>query len=280
MDWALMEKRIRPRKICHMLLTIWELHSPEGTQPIKHEANRNGKVAFPYTPSEGFCANPDKICVCNPRAMCHGTRGCLCPRTLRAELNQGETSPQHRQLFCGNNKTKGSAGTGCPLNWRSGGCCFQQSTCVFISVSFACVCLSFLISRRPDPDYTYTRVLLNWSRRWPILLTLQTIYQHLSFSPETEDTYQAHQRVKGGSAAGVVRRGDNNSSSLSLPAPLWDGMGWGWAWPGKSCWFASSHRLPSSPASVQSQCRSHDITRHKCTQIAQEPSAAQEPPWV
>lgn len=156
MCWALTEKKNQTQKNLS--------HAPEHLifTPIKHEANRNGKVAFPYAPSEGFCAIPDKLCVCNPRAgMCHGTRGCLCPRTVRAELNQGETSPQHRQLFCGNNKTKGSAGTGCPLNWRSGGCCFQQSTCVFISASFACVCLSFLISRRPGPDYIHRRVLLN-----------------------------------------------------------------------------------------------------------------------
>lgn len=139
-----------------------ELHSQKGSQPNKHKAKRNGKVAFPYTPNEGFCAIPDKLCACNPRAsVCHGTRGCLCPRTIHAKLNQGETSPQQRQLFCGNNKTKGSARTGYPLNWRSGGCCFQQSTFVFISVSFACVCFSFLISRRPDPDYIHTRVLLN-----------------------------------------------------------------------------------------------------------------------
>lgn len=185
------------------------------------------KWLFLTLPVKGFVPSLTSCVVCNPRAsVCHGTGGCLCPRTIRAQLNQGETSPQHRQLFCGNNKTKGSAGTGCPLNWRSGGCCFQQSTCVFISVSFACVCLSFLISRRPDPDYIYRRVLLNWSRRWPILLTLQTIYQHLSFSPETEDTYQAHQRVKGGRAAGVVCRGDNNSSSPSLCTTVgWDGAG-------------------------------------------------------
>lgn len=172
--WALTEKRIRPRKKSVTCCRPSDPHSQKGSQPIKDEVNRNGKVAFPYSPNEDFCAIPGKLCVCNPRAsMCHGTGGCLCPRTIHAELNQGETSPQHRQLFCGNNKTKGSAGTGCPLNWRSGGCCFQQSTCVLISASFACVCLSFLISSGPGPDYIHTAQLI------PTLAHLADLTNHL-----------------------------------------------------------------------------------------------------
>lgn len=204
-----------------------EVRSRKGCQPIKCKTKRDEKVAFPLHPQR-IALHHLWQAVCNLRAsVCHGTRGCLCPRTIRVEFNQGETSPQQRQLFCGNNKTKGSAGTSCPLDWRSGGCCFQQSTCVFISVSFACVCLSFLINRGSDPDYIYTQAQLHWSRRWPILLTLQTTYQHLSFSQETEDTYQAHQRGKGGRAAGVVHRGDNNSSPPSLHhcGMGWDGAG-------------------------------------------------------
>lgn len=113
---------------------------------------------------------------CNLRAgMCHGTRGCLCPRTIHAKLNQGETSPQQRQLFCGNNKTKGSAGTGCPLHWWSAACCFQQSTCMFISVSFACVCLSFLISSRPDSDYIH----MGAAQLIPTLSHLADLTNHL-----------------------------------------------------------------------------------------------------
>lgn len=212
---GLIEERIRCRKICHMLQTIRDSFSKR-LSGHQMQGQETWDCGFSLHPQWSVLCHLWQA-VCNLRtSACHGTGGCLCPRTIHAELNQGETSPQQRQLFCGNNKTKGSAGKGCPLDWRSGGCCFQQSTCMFISVSFACVCLSFLISRGPDPDYIHRQVQLNWSRHWPILLTLQTIHQHLSFSQETEDTYQAHQKEKGGRAAGVVCQQDNNGSPLSL----------------------------------------------------------------
>lgn len=135
----------------HLRFILEKAPSPSNARP-----REMGRWLFHTTPAKCFV-----LCVISGQACVMGQEAVCAPGPYVLNSTKEETSPQQRQLFCGNNKTKGSAGTGCPLDWRSGGCCFQQSTCVFISVSFACVCLSFLISRGPDPDYTHTWVQLN-----------------------------------------------------------------------------------------------------------------------
>lgn len=92
-----------------------ELHSQKGSQPIKHKANRNGKVAFPSLPVKGFVPSQTScVCVIPGQACVMGQEGVYAPGPYALKSTKGKLPHNRGSFFVETTKQKGVLGPAAP----------------------------------------------------------------------------------------------------------------------------------------------------------------------